>query len=79
MPMVLEVPREIEERISLWSERLNEPQSAFMLRAVEEYIEDLEDYDEAAMVNAEIRAGRMKTYSLEEVEQEMDELDRMEG
>ena len=79
MPMVLEVPCEIEERISLWSERLNEPQSAFMLRAVEEYIEDLEDYDEAAMVNAEIRAGRMKTYSLEEVEREMDELDRMEG
>lgn len=79
MPMVLEVPQEIEDRVALWSGKVNETPNTFMLRAIDEYLEDLEDYEEAAMVAEEIKTGRMKTYSLEEVEREMDELDHLES
>ncbi len=79
MSMVLEMPKELEERVSVWSNRSCEAPDALILRAVERYLEDLEDYADAVDVRAAIKAGRMKTYSLEEVEREMDELDRLEG
>ena len=78
VPMALEVPQELEERISFWSDETHETPDVLMLRAIERYLEDLEDYADAVEVSREIRAGQMKTYSLEEVEREMDELDRME-
>ncbi len=78
MPMVLEVPRELEERVSFWSDETRETPDALMLRAIERYLEDLEDYQDAVEVSTAIKAGRMKTYSLDEVEREMNELDRLE-
>lgn len=79
MSMVLEVPRELEARLSFWSDETRETPDVLMLRAIERYLEDLEDYQDAVEVSAEIKLGRMKTYSLEEVEREMNELDRLEG
>ena len=79
MPMVLEVPKDLEERVCVWSGKAKETPDALMLRAIEQYIEDLEDYEDAVEVSREIKAGRMRTYAMEEVEREMDELDRMEG
>ena len=35
--------------------------------AREQYLEDLEDYRDAVRISEEVRSGRMKTYSLEEV------------
>ena len=35
--------------------------------AIEQYLEDLEDYRDAVRISEEVRSGRMKTYSLEEV------------
>lgn len=79
MPMVLEVPKELEARVEWGSGRAAEPPDVFMIRAIAQRLEDMEDYEEAARVLAEVEAGRMKTYSLEEVERELDELDAMEG
>ena len=79
MPMVLEMPKELEKRISVWSDRAREAPDTFILRAIERYLEDLEDYEDAVEISREIRAGRMSTHALEEVEREMDELARLEG
>ena len=38
-----------------------------MSMAIEQYLEDLEDYEGAVRISEEVRSGRMKTYSLEEV------------
>ena len=79
MPMVLELPRALEERVSFWSDETRETPDTLMLRAIERYLEDLEDYQDAVEVSRAIKTGQMKTYSLEEVEREMSELDRLEG
>lgn len=65
--MVLEVSPELRERVNLWGNRIGAVPENLAVRALEEYIEDLEDYYEAAKISAEIEAGRMETYSLEEV------------
>lgn len=40
--MTLEVPKEIAERVSLWSMKNEEAPDALMLRAIEQHLEDLE-------------------------------------
>ena len=79
MPMVLEVPQELEARLSFWSDETRETPNVLALKAIERYLEDLEDYQDAVEVSTAIKAGRMKTYSLEEIEREMNELDSVEG
>ena len=64
---VLELPQELRERIETRSGAANQKPENFMLMAIEQYLEDLEDYEGAVRISEEVRSGRMKTYSLEEV------------
>ena len=64
---VLELPQELRERIENRSGAANQKPEKFMLMAIEQYLEDLEDYEDAVRISEEVRSGRMKTYSLEEV------------
>jgi len=64
---VLELPQELRERIETRSGAANQKPENFMLMAIEQYLEDLEDYEDAVRISEEVRSGRMKTYSLEEV------------
>lgn len=64
---VLELPQALRERIETRSGAANQKPEKFMLMAIEQYLEDLEDYEDAVRISEEVRSGRMKTYSLEEV------------
>ena len=64
---VLELPQELRERIETRSGAANQKPEKFMSMAIEQYLEDLEDYEGAVRISEEVRSGRMKTYSLEEV------------
>ena len=64
---LLELPQELRERIETLSGAANQKPEKFMLMAIEQYLEDLEDYEGAVRISEEVRSGRMKTYSLEEV------------
>jgi len=65
--MVLEFTPEFQERVNFWSGRQHENPDTFLKKIIAERLEDMEDYEEAARVAAEIKAGRMKTYPWEEV------------
>ena len=67
MPMVFEVPREIEERVSLWSGKSNETPDVLMRRAIEQYLEDLEDYEDAVRISEAVSRGEEKVHTSEEV------------
>ena len=58
---VLELPQELRERIETRRGAANQKPENFMLMAIEQYLEDLEDAREAQRVMAEIDAGRMAT------------------
>ena len=64
---LLELLQELRERIETRSGAANQKPENFMLMAIEQYLEDLEDYEDAVRISEEVRSGRMKTYSLEEV------------
>ena len=65
--MVLEFTPEFQERVNFWSGRQHEDPDTFLKKIIAERLEDMEDYEEAARVAAEIKAGRMKTDPWEEV------------
>lgn len=72
MPQVLlDFTPELQERVNFWSRRNNKKPDVFLKHIIADYLEDLEDYEEAAMVHSEIQADRMKTHSWEEVRERL--------
>ena len=69
--IVLDFSPELKERVDFWSSKNKKTPDAFLKRIIAEYLEDLEDYEAAAKVHAEIQAGRMQTHSWEEVRERL--------
>ena len=69
--IVLDFTPELKERVDFWSSRNNKTPDAFLKNIIAEYLEDLEDYEEAARVYAEVQAGRMQIHGWEEVRERL--------
>ena len=69
--MLLEFTPEIQERINFWSNKENKTPDLFLKKIITEHLEDLEDYYEAVRVSEEIKAGRIKVHSWEEVRERL--------
>ena len=73
MPQItLELTSELEKRVNVWCEGTNGKAEDLMAEALLQYLEDWEDYTDAIEICAEIDSGRMKTYSREKINREMD-------
>ena len=68
---LLELPQELRERIETRSGAAKQKPERLMLMAIEQYLEDLEDAEDAVRISEEVRSGRMETYSLEEVKERL--------
>ena len=66
--ITVELTPELQRRIVLWGGKGNETPEELTLRLLEEYVDDCED---AERISEEVASGRMKTYSLEEVRNEL--------
>lgn len=73
--MLLTLDEKTNTRIQSWCAANNQPPEVFINYALEQSLDDWEDYLEALKICEEIDAGRMKTYSFEEIERQLDELD----
>ena len=69
--ILLDFTPELQERVNFWSSKSNKEPDEFLKNIIAEYLEDLEDYEEAASIYSEIKSGRMKTYSWEEVREHL--------
>ena len=65
--ITLELSPELEARLGAESRAARQTPESLIAVAIEQYLEDLEDYRDAVRISEEVRSGRMKTYSLEEV------------
>ena len=65
--ITLELSPEVEARLGAESRAARQTPESLIAVAIEQYLEDLEDYRDAVRISEEVRNGRMKTYSLEEV------------
>ena len=73
--MLITLNENIGSRVCSWCRLSNQSPEAFVISALEQYLEDLEDYSDAVHLCAEVDAGRMKTYSLAEVTEHLNALE----
>jgi len=64
---VLELPQELRERIEVRSDEVKQKPERFMLMAIEQYLEDLEDAEDAIRLSAAVACGEEKVYSADDV------------
>lgn len=65
------LPDETYERLKTLAEKTGRTATYYIREAVEEHIEDLEDTYLAEKRLEDLRAGRSRTYTLEEVEERL--------
>jgi RHH-type rel operon transcriptional repressor/antitoxin RelB len=63
----LRLPDDLKARLDALSASTGRGKSFYMLEAIREHLDDLEDYYEAHAIAEDIRAGKRKTIKLEEV------------
>jgi RHH-type rel operon transcriptional repressor/antitoxin RelB len=72
MPAIaIDIPEDLAARLQALAERTGRSETSFVLEAVSELLEDVEDARIAEERLAHLRAGRSRTYTLEEVEREL--------
>lgn len=64
----LRLPDEVSQRLEHLAELTGRSKTFYMVEAIREHLDDLEDLYLAEQRLIEIRAGRSKTHTLEEVE-----------
>ena len=67
----LRLPDEVSERLANIAALTGRSKTFYMVEAIQEHLDDLEDLYLAEQTLIEVRAGRCKTYSLEEVERSL--------
>jgi len=67
----LRLPEDVTQRLDRLAARTGRTKTFYMLQAICEHIDDLEDLYLAEQRLVEVRAGRSKVHSLEEVERDL--------
>jgi RHH-type transcriptional regulator, rel operon repressor / antitoxin RelB len=67
----IQIPEDTFERLKSAATELGETPSNVVLAAIEGYLEDREDVRRADEILDQIHSGKMRTYTLEEVEREL--------
>lgn len=67
----LRLPEDVKARLERLAKRTGRSKTFYMVEAIREKIEDLEDLYLAEDVARRVRAGKEKTWSLDEVEREL--------
>ncbi|OOF35869.1 type II toxin-antitoxin system RelB family antitoxin [Rodentibacter heidelbergensis] len=71
MALTVRLPDELQQRLDHLATQTGRAKSFYVKEALEAYLEDLEDLLLANAVLERVRAGKEKTYSLEDVENEL--------
>jgi RHH-type rel operon transcriptional repressor/antitoxin RelB len=70
--LAIRLPVEIEERLDALAKATGRSKSFYVREAIIEHLADLEDVYLAEKRLEDLRAGRSRTYTLEEVEKRLD-------
>ena len=73
--MILTLTPERDARLQHWSKETRTPPETLINAVLDEALDDWEDCRDAVRICAEVDSGKMRTYSLEEVEEHLDALE----
>lgn len=76
--MIVTLDKRFHSRIKNWSKATKQSPNILINKALEQSLDDWEDYRDAVNICSEVDAGNMKTYSFDEVEKHLDELNAVE-
>ena len=68
MSVSLRLPVDLNQRLSHLAEQTGRSKTFYMLEAIQKHLDDLEDLYLAEQRLLDVRAGRSKTHSLDDVE-----------
>jgi RHH-type rel operon transcriptional repressor/antitoxin RelB len=71
MPISVRLPEEVERRLAALARNTGRSKAFYIREAILEHLDDLEDIYLAEKRLEDLRAGRSRTYTLEEVEREL--------
>ena len=71
MAISIQLPEDVESRLDRLTHATGHDKAYYVIEAVKEQLDDIEDAYLAAAVAEEIRAGRMQTYSIEETRRKL--------
>ena len=72
MPAIsIRLPDELSERLQKLAERTGRTKTFYVVEAIQEHLEEIEDIYIAEKRLIDLRAGRSRTYTLKEVEREL--------
>ena len=71
MSVSLRLPPELNQRLSHLAEQTGRSKTFYMLEAIRDHLDDLEDLYLAEQRLIDVRAGRSRTVSLDDVEREL--------
>lgn len=70
--LAVNIPKEMESRLEVLAKATGRTKSFYVREMIEKNIDDMEDVYLAEKALENIRAGRSKTYTLDEVETRLD-------
>ena len=70
--LAVRLDKSTEERLANLAQKTGRPKSYYVREALNSYLEDLEDIYLAEKALEDLRAGRSRTYTLKEVERDLD-------
>ena len=71
MSVSLRLPTELNERLSYLAEQTGRSKTFYMLEAIKQHLDNLEDLYLAEQRLLDVRAGRSETHSLDDVERSL--------
>lgn len=71
MSVSLRLPEELNHRLSDLAKKTGRSKTFYMLEAIRDHLDDLEDLYLAEQRLIDVRAGRSRTISLDDVEREL--------
>jgi RHH-type rel operon transcriptional repressor/antitoxin RelB len=71
MPLSVRLDADTQQRLKVLAERTGRTTTYYVREAIEKHLDDLEDIYLADQAIEELRRGRARTYTLEEVEREL--------
>ncbi|WP_285907143.1 type II toxin-antitoxin system RelB family antitoxin [Pseudodesulfovibrio pelocollis] len=72
MPISIRLPEETENRLNALAEATGRTKAFYIREAIQEHLENLEDIYLAEQRLADIKAGKSRTYTIDEVEARLD-------
>jgi RHH-type rel operon transcriptional repressor/antitoxin RelB len=67
----LRLPEDVKKRLERLAKRTGRSKTFYLIEAISEKIDDLEDFYQADKIARRVGSGKEKTWSLEEVERDL--------